>query len=148
MAGSERGQLIGALASSVVLFVGGAVVSTFWSTRRRLGSDKKHKKAFLLVITCEFHSEADRTTFLQEFGRLAKYVHASEPDTLAYETAIADSNPLKVLIYERYAHKPALVDVHQKSAAYARFKEAVSTAGIEFKVKVGQSYYETDLGYM
>lgn len=45
MAGvNERGQLIGAVASSVVLFVGGAVIATIWSARRRLGQDKKHKK--------------------------------------------------------------------------------------------------------
>ncbi len=50
--------------------------------------------------------------------------------------------------YCRYKDKAALVDVHQKSAAYARFKAAVSAAGIEFKEKVGQSYLETDLGYM
>lgn len=48
----------------------------------------------------------------------------------------------------RYEDKAALVDVHQKSAAYARFKAALSAAGIEFKDKVGQSYLETDLGYM
>jgi len=46
----------------------------------------------------------------------------------------------------RYASKAALVDVHQKSPAYARFKEA--TAGLEFKEKAGQSYYETDLGFV
>ncbi len=38
------------------------------------------------------------------------------------------------------------MDVHQKSPAYARFKEA--TAGLEFKEKAGQSYYETDLGFV
>ena len=52
------------------------------------------------------------------------------------------------LAYCRYKDKAALVDVHQKSAAYARFKAAVSAAGVEFKDKVGQSYFETDLGYM
>ena len=58
-------------------------------------------QAFLLVIACEFHSEMDRDAFLREFGRLAKFVGANENDTLAYETAVADTNPLKVLIYER-----------------------------------------------
>ena len=58
----------------------------------------------MLVIACEFHSEQDRDLFLGEFEKLAKYVVQCEPDTLAYETAIADTgNPLKVLIYERSA---------------------------------------------
>lgn len=55
----------------------------------------------MLVITCEFHNEKDRDAFLHEFGRLARFVSANENDTLAYETAVADTNPLKVLIYER-----------------------------------------------
>lgn len=41
-----------------------------------------------------------------------------------------------------------MVEVHQKSEAYAHFKDAVTAAGVEFKEKVGQSYYETDLGFV
>lgn len=59
----------------------------------------------MLVIACEFHSEKDRDVFLGEFEELAKYVVQNEPDTLAYETAVADNNPLKVLIYERSARQ-------------------------------------------
>ena len=139
----------------------------------------------------------DRERFLDEFAQLAQHVQA-EADTLAYEVAVADNSPNKVVIYERcgwrvgqitcavssslrcrrlanerscscrqalpcscrahyqhwntacaacrYASKAALVDVHQKSPAYARFKEA--TAGLEFKEKTGQSYYEADLGFV
>lgn len=50
MAGSERGRLIGQLASSVVLFVGGAVISRTWTSRRRLGKDKPHKKVLWLLF--------------------------------------------------------------------------------------------------
>ena len=61
----------------------------------------RNAQAFVLVIACEFHSKKDRDVFLGEFEELAKYVVQNEPDTLAYETAVADNNPLKVLIYER-----------------------------------------------
>ena len=48
--GSERGRLIGQLASSVVLFVGGAVISRTWTSRRRLGKDKPHTKVLRLLL--------------------------------------------------------------------------------------------------
>ena len=47
--GSERGRLIGQVASSVVLFVGGAVISRTWTSRRRLGKDKPHTKVLRLL---------------------------------------------------------------------------------------------------
>ncbi len=57
-------------------------------------------QAFLLIISCEFHTQADRDRFLDEFAKLAQQV-ATEGDTLAYEVAVADNDPNKVVIYER-----------------------------------------------
>ncbi len=45
MSHSERGQVIGSVAGGLVLAVGGALCGTLWEARRRLGKDKKHKKA-------------------------------------------------------------------------------------------------------
>ena len=57
-------------------------------------------QAFLLIISCEFHTQTDRDRFLDEFAKLAQQV-ATEGDTLAYEVAVADNDPNKVVIYER-----------------------------------------------
>jgi hypothetical protein len=57
-------------------------------------------QAFLLIINCEFHTQMDRDSFQDEFAKLAQHVQ-TESDTLAYETAVADNNPNKVVIYER-----------------------------------------------
>ncbi len=45
MSGSESGRVIGSVAGGLVLAVGGALCGTLWEARRRLGKDKKHKKA-------------------------------------------------------------------------------------------------------
>lgn len=58
-------------------------------------------QAFLLVITHEYKTIRDRDIFISLFEPLAKYVVQHEPDTLAYDIAISDKNPLKVLIFER-----------------------------------------------
>ena len=60
------------------------------------------KNAFLLMIHLEFTDEATRDRWISLFTDLAQYCLENEPGTLGYDVAIADTNPLKVLVYERY----------------------------------------------
>ena len=48
----------------------------------------------------------------------------------------------------RYPDKKTLTDVHQKSAPFLKFKAAVEAANLEFTSKIGESYIESDLGFM
>lgn len=106
-----------------------------------------HRKAFVLAITVEFETEEDRDVWLKLWADTAKYVADNEPRTLSYETMIADTNPLKVMVFERYPSKSDLTDIHQVSAKYKEFKAMRSN--FKFKTTVtGQSYLETNLGYM
>ncbi|BDA42335.1 hypothetical protein COCOBI_03-2220 [Coccomyxa sp. Obi] len=118
------------------------------STSESRTSGKKVKKAFLLVITHEYKNIRDRDVFLSLFEPLAKYVVQHEPETLGYEVAISDKTPLKILIFERYTSKAALTDVHQNSAPFKKFKQALEAANLEFASKTGESYIECDMGCM
>ncbi len=60
------------------------------------------KNAFLLMIHLEFNSIDQRDAWIALFKPLAAYCLENEPGTLGYDVAIADNNPLKVLVYERY----------------------------------------------
>ena len=58
-------------------------------------------QAFLLLIQQEYKSIRDRDVFIDLFKPLAKYVTQHEPETLAYELAISDKDPHKLLVFER-----------------------------------------------
>lgn len=58
-------------------------------------------QVFVLAVSLKFEAEADRDVFVELFKPLAKYVLETEPETLSYELAIADTDPLKLIIYER-----------------------------------------------
>ena len=122
------------------------------------------KNAFLLMIHLEFHNEEERDAWISLFRPLAEYCLQNEPGTLGYDVAIADSNPLKVLVYERYAMwcvfgaqpSPYLTSpryaskadhtAHTQSAPYLEFKEQASS--IPFAAKSGQSYIEQNIGFI
>lgn len=58
-------------------------------------------QVFVLAVSVKFETEADRDVFIELFKPLAKHVMEAEPETLSYELAIADTDPTKVIIYER-----------------------------------------------
>lgn len=51
-------------------------------------------------------------------------------------------------VHTRYKSKEALTEVHQQSAPFKKFKQAWQEANLEIASKTGESYLETDLGYM
>ncbi|KAK9816557.1 hypothetical protein WJX72_001926 [[Myrmecia] bisecta] len=126
----------------------GALIGSSWTAKRRYGADKTAKQAFLLVINATFESVADRDKFITLFKPLAKHVAEHEPDTLAYELAIADNNPLKIQIFERYkSRSPAYDPIHRSSEPFKRFQDAVKESGMVLD-KAGQSFIEADIGHM
>ncbi|KAI7837541.1 hypothetical protein COHA_008628 [Chlorella ohadii] len=110
----------------------------------------EQEQIFVLCVWLKFASVADRDEFIHKFwAPLAEYVKAQEHGTLAYEIAIADSDPLKIQVFERYQSKAYFTDVHQTSEPYLAFKAAQAPWRKEHAVEVtGQSYYETGIGHM
>lgn len=100
----------------------------------------------MLAVNLEFESEADRDAWVEIWRPLAAHVAAAEPATLAFIMAVADTDPRRALVFERYADKAAFVEVHRMSEAYLAYKAAA--AGLAAPPRVsGQSYYETGVGF-
>ena len=53
-------------------------------------------------MNLKFPNQKERDKFIELFGPLAKSVAAKERGVLGYELSIADNDPLKVVIFERY----------------------------------------------
>ncbi|PSC70176.1 Extracellular basic protease [Micractinium conductrix] len=78
---------------------------------------------FVLCVYLKFANVQDRDEFIAEWTPLAKWVKENEPGTLGYEAMVADTNPLKVLVFERYTSKAYFNDAHRTSQPYLAFKE-------------------------
>lgn len=55
----------------------------------------------MLAVGLKFRSVEEQEAFLAVWRPLAEYVRAEEPETLSFELCIADTDPTKVLVYER-----------------------------------------------
>lgn len=104
-------------------------------------------QVFVLDIHFTFKSEKDRDKFIQLWRPLAKHVLLHEPGTLSYELSVGDSDPLRVLVFERYRTKDDY-HLHKASKPFEEFHNALRESKIEWTVKEGQSYYETGVGFM
>lgn len=61
--------------------------------------------------------------------------------------AIADTDPLLVLVHERYRHKDDFITAHRTSAAFLKYKAATAQLASQ-PVVTGQSYIESEFGFM
>ncbi len=105
-----------------------------------------YPQVFVLAVSLEFESEAERDAWVEIWRPLAAHVARAEPDTLAFELAIADTDPRRALVFERYVDKHAFVEIHRRSEPYLAYKAA--TAALERPPRVsGQSYFETNVGF-
>mmetsp|Transcript_20557 Transcript_20557/g.52705 ORF Transcript_20557/g.52705 Transcript_20557/m.52705 type:complete len:141 (+) Transcript_20557:188-610(+) len=119
-----------------------AVVGYLLGRRGQAGVSRK--QAWQLVVWKTFHSVKDRDAFLELFAPLAAYVAESEPGTLTYSVSVADNDPTKIMILERYESKLYWEIVHRASQPFLKFKESIS--GMDFKSGGGQSYIEEHMG--
>ena len=62
---------------------------------------------------------------------------------------IADNDPLKICVFERYASEAAFKEVHRSSEPYQAFRtQQQQWRADKDVVTSGQSYFETGIGYM
>lgn len=110
--------------------------------------ESSEKSAFVLAVNLTFANEKDRDMCVQEWHRLAEYVSECEQDTLSFECCISDTNPLLCLIFERYVDKGAYLQ-HRKSEPFNAFKRWMVSGKLSKKPIIsGQSYIETNVGFM
>ncbi|KAL4436634.1 hypothetical protein ABPG75_003773 [Micractinium tetrahymenae] len=104
---------------------------------------------FVLCVYLKFQNEQDRNEFIAAWKPLAEWVKANEAGTLGYEAMVADTDPLKVMVFERYTSKEYFNEVHRTSQPYLAFKEQQAAWRADHSVEVsGQSYFETNVGHM
>ncbi|KAL4435247.1 hypothetical protein ABPG77_001929 [Micractinium sp. CCAP 211/92] len=107
------------------------------------------ESTFVLCVYLKFQNVEDRDEFIAVWKPLAEWVRANEAGTLGYEAMIADTDPLKVMVFERYISKEYFNDVHRTSQPYLAFKEQQASWRADHAVEVsGQSYFETGVGHM
>lgn len=115
--------------------------------------------AFVLIVNMKFTSLTHRDSFLELVGPVCKDVHANEgpssasegtETTLSYQVAISDKDPLMVLFMERYSDKDhGYLEVHRSGKEFLKFREKLKGMQERGDVVIeGESYLETDLGYV
>ncbi|KAL9179729.1 hypothetical protein ACHAXT_009019 [Thalassiosira profunda] len=107
--------------------------------------------AFVLMVTLKFTSEATRDTFLKLIEPVCKDVARNERETtLSYQVAISDKDPLMVLVIERYADKErSYLEKHKSGTEFLQYREKLKAMQEAGDVEIaGESYIETDLGYV
>ena len=86
--------------------------------------------SFIWIARLACASASARSTLLESAKPLIRYVHDNEPDTLSYMFTSARDNDTDVLVFEQYATKAALFDVHHHSDAFKEFFGVVREKGL------------------
>jgi quinol monooxygenase YgiN len=123
------------------------------SARRRDAAQPPVKgEIFTLCVTLKFHRIADKVLFQELFEPYARWVENNELTTLSYQLLQSDSNPLEIMLLERYASKSAYLDIHKKTEQFVAYKgKLIRLKGINssstFEIS-GSSYYNADIGFI
>lgn len=105
-------------------------------------------KAFFLGVAITFPNKEDLEVFKHHFRPLAAYVEKYELGTLSYELLESDKDPLRIQILERYQDKDYYLNVHKTSAAFLKFREELQHLVTKGAIISGESYVETDIGFI
>ena len=134
---------------SVGVFIG--VIATYSSKCLPGSSPKhrisKHQKAFFLGITIKFNALEDKQKFMDIFGPYAKFVAATEMETISYELSESDKSNLQIFLVERYTSKEAYLEIHRTSEEFIVFRAKLTELGAAMTMD-GHSYIESNLGFI
>jgi len=111
------------------------------------------QQAFVLLVNLKFTTPEHRDTFLQLIDPVCKDVQANEgplKTTLSYKVALSDKDPLMAIVMERYSDKErGYLDIHRSGKEFQKFREQLKKMQEDGYVTIeGESYLETELGYM
>jgi quinol monooxygenase YgiN len=106
---------------------------------------------FSLLVTLLFTELPYKEQFLSDITPLCQYIQKYESNTtLSYEVLMSDTNPLQVLILERYVDKEvAFLQIHRTSDEFVQFRTKLQSMQQQGYVTVnGASYYDSGIGYI
>lgn len=106
------------------------------------------KNAFFLGVKVRFPSDSDLAEFERIFAPLAAFVEAKELGTASYILMHSDKEPRHVMILERYKSKDYYLNVHRTSPEFRQFREKFQEIIARGAVVAGDSYIESDVGFM
>ncbi|KAL7529089.1 hypothetical protein ACHAXR_002791 [Thalassiosira sp. AJA248-18] len=135
-----------------------------WSTKNKAGPHVNvDGGAFVLVVNLKFSALVHRDAFLKLIEPVCKDVRANEgpsstlgsssgstETTLSYQVLISDKDPLMVMLLERYSDKErGYLEVHKSGSEFLKFRDHLKSMQDTKDVVIeGQSYLETDLGFV
>ena len=143
--------------AEISILVSAALIAGYalgrWSTKSKAASTASSRSsgAFALLVTLKFTSLNNRDTFLKLIEPVCNDVRSNEAEiTLSYQVAISDKDPLNVLVMERYSDKDnAYLKVHKNGAEFLKYRDKLKSMQERGDVEiVGESYIETNLGYV
>jgi quinol monooxygenase YgiN len=108
----------------------------------------KVERAFFLGVTITFPNKDDLEIFKRHFQSLATYVEKYEKGTLSYELLESDKDPLRIQILERYQDRDYYLNVHKTSGPFLKFRDELQHLVTKGAVITGESYLETDIGFI
>jgi len=107
-------------------------------------NDPKVENPLVLIATVTV-KPGTRASVLEKFKELSDYVKATEPKTLSYlfNADVSDEN--KITVFERYADKAALEEIHFNSDTYKRVIGEISP---NLDGSPALNFYENFAGYL
>lgn len=101
--------------------------------------------SFWLTVELTFKTAEDVIAFEDAWKPLASYCRQHEHGTLSYQMARSETEPLRVVIWERYRTKSDYLDVHKTSPAFLEFRAKLTALDPVIK---GHGWLESDIGYV
>mmetsp|Transcript_26392 Transcript_26392/g.26642 ORF Transcript_26392/g.26642 Transcript_26392/m.26642 type:complete len:163 (+) Transcript_26392:263-751(+) len=109
------------------------------------------ENAFILCINIKFRDIEQKEEFKRIFTPTANYVAKEEYETLSYEIAESDQDPLHAFILERYKSKESFTEIHRKGEIFLEMKKKMAelnfTEDNGFHLS-GHSFIETNIGFV
>ena len=99
---------------------------------------------YMLTVHVSFPDEANRDEWLVQVDKLARSAKEDEPGCLTFSVSHDQSDPLKLLLLERYVDKAAF-ETHKQTDAFKAFVKALSS--IERQVSASYLTESTTVGF-
>ena len=95
-----------------------------------------------------FKDESTKSSFIDLYRVEAEHVREQEMNTLSYEFAISDKDPLRGILIERFISKEDYFS-HKQSSVFMAFRKQLQKLQDEDLVTIdGGSYIESNIGFI
>ena len=103
---------------------------------------------FSSVLVVTFKNDQIKSKFLELYRVEAEYVRDHEMNTLSYEYAQSDKDPLQGILIERFISKDDYL-VHKQSSIFISFREQLQRFQNDKLVTInGESFIDSNIGFI